>query len=109
MSIRSSRRKKILKNAGLCVRAGTQRVAAVAAVAVNNYDVILMDCQMPEMDGFEATKAIRAREAELAVQTGSAIHIPIIALTANAIKGDREVCLAAGWMAISPSQLTRRN
>jgi len=87
---------EILKNAGYACELVPNGVAAVAAVAVNNYDVILMDCQMPEMDGFEATKAIRAREAELAVQTGSPIHTPIIALTANAIKGDREVCLAAG-------------
>jgi signal transduction histidine kinase/DNA-binding response OmpR family regulator len=87
---------EILKNAGYACELVPNGVAAVAAVALNNYDVILMDCQMPEMDGFEATKAIRAREAELAVQTRSPIYTPIIALTANAIKGDREVCLAAG-------------
>ena len=56
----------------------------------SSFDAILMDVQMPEMDGFEATAAIRASEAE------SSGHIPIVALTAHALKGDRERCLAAG-------------
>lgn len=54
------------------------------------YDLILMDCQMPQMDGFEASRAIRQAETSLGR------HVPIIAMTASALQGDREACLAAG-------------
>ena len=56
----------------------------------DKYDIIFMDCEMPEMDGYTAVKAIRSREKE----TGG--HVPIIALTANALKGDRTMCLTTG-------------
>ena len=74
--------------------------AGVKAVMTGEFDLVLMDCHMPEMDGYEATSAIRAREAELNVllrEGGlSARRMPIVALTANAMEGDRERCLAAG-------------
>jgi len=65
-------------------------VKALETLAYRRFDVVLMDVQMPEMDGFATTRAIRKNEQE----TGG--HIPIIAMTAHAIKGDRERCLAAG-------------
>jgi CheY-like chemotaxis protein len=60
------------------------------AAAAERFDLILMDVQMPGMNGFEATAQIREREK----RTGE--HVPIVALTAHAIQGDRERCLAAG-------------
>ena len=62
---------------------------AVEMAAANDYSAILMDCQMPETDGYEATRLIRAGEA-------LSSRIPIIAVTAHTMRGDRERCLAAG-------------
>ena len=66
---------------------------AIEAAFQKDYDLVLMDCQMPEVDGYEATTTIRRLEAE--IHTGRR-RLFIVALTANAMDGDREICLAAG-------------
>jgi len=69
---------------------GTGR-AALETLARESFDLVLMDCNMPEMDGLEATRQLRAGMAG-----ARSTHMPVIALTANAMDGDRERCLAAG-------------
>jgi CheY-like chemotaxis protein len=65
---------------------------AIEATRHASYEMILMDCQMPEVNGFEATRTIREDEA----QARPSGHTPIVALTANAMEGDQKQCLAAG-------------
>jgi CheY-like chemotaxis protein len=64
---------------------------AIAHLEKKDYDLVLMDCQMPEMDGYEATRRIRDESSSVRNH-----RIPVIAMTANAMKGDREKCLEAG-------------
>ncbi|KWH34768.1 response regulator [Burkholderia stagnalis] len=81
----------MLEDTGYAVEVAENGREALDRLLEDRFDVVLMDCQMPLMDGFEATQWLRLREAE----TGAA-RLPVIALTANAISGDRERCLAAG-------------
>jgi CheY-like chemotaxis protein len=81
----------ILKKLGCEFDVASNGIEALEALSKNDYDMVLMDCQMPEMDGYETTKAIRSRR-----NTVRNPDILIIALTANALAGDREKCLAAG-------------
>ncbi len=80
----------LLEAEGHVVTVASYGKAALEQIESENFDLVLMDVQMPEMDGLEATARIRAREK----QTGT--HIPIIAMTAHALKGDRERCIEAG-------------
>ena len=85
-----------LKKLGYTCEIVAHGVAAVAAAQRRAFDVILMDCQMPELDGFEATRRIRQWETDLR-ETGETLEpIYIIAMTANAMVGDREACISAG-------------
>ena len=81
---------RLLSKRGHTVVVAMNGKEAVAAYGTQTFDLVLMDVQMPEMDGFEATATIRQKEKILGT------HIPIIAMTAHAMKGDRERCLAAG-------------
>ena len=85
---------RILEKRGHSIVIAHDGREAVEAFNSQPFDIILMDVQMPEVDGFEATAAIRAREQSAA--TPGTRPIPIIAMTAHAMKGDRERCLAAG-------------
>ena len=77
----------LLKKFGCVADVAMNGAEAVRAVGLASFDAILMDCQMPVMDGFEATAEIRGN---------SEVHVPIIALTANALEGERERCMEAG-------------
>ena len=79
----------MLKPLGARVDVARNGLEALAAARLHHYDVVLMDCQMPELDGFEATRRIRAHG-------GPCAEVPIVALTANVLPSDREACLAAG-------------
>ena len=81
---------KLLEDRGHQVTLANNGREALSILANQTFDAILMDIQMPEMNGLEATQAIRQNEI------GTGAHVPIIAMTANAMKGDREQCLAAG-------------
>ena len=83
--------REMLINAGFSCEIVENGAKACEIVFQREFSLILMDCQMPEMDGFEATIEIRRRESQL----GQA-RIPIIALTANAMQGDEQKCLAVG-------------
>jgi CheY-like chemotaxis protein/HPt (histidine-containing phosphotransfer) domain-containing protein len=94
---------ELLRSGGYVCDVRSNGTEAVAAVKNFPYDLVLMDCQMPEMDGYEATGAIRQWEAGQKRRP-----LPIIALTANALSGDRQRCLEAGMTDYLKKPLSRR-
>jgi PAS domain S-box-containing protein len=89
----------MLQSLGCHVRVVDSGAKALAALGQSEFDIVLMDRQMPEMDGFDATAEIRARRLLRPQQPRGAIEpvrLPVVGLTASALKGDREICIAAG-------------
>jgi signal transduction histidine kinase/DNA-binding response OmpR family regulator/HPt (histidine-containing phosphotransfer) domain-containing protein len=91
---------KLLEKLNYRVEVVADGLAAVAAWQTGKFDLIIMDCQMPQMDGYEATREIRRLEE-------GKCHIPIVALTAHAMKGDEEKCRAAGMDAYLSKPIDR--
>jgi CheY-like chemotaxis protein len=89
----------ILRKLGLTADLAGNGLEALELVRERTYDIVFMDCQMPEMDGFQATRAIREME-------GPDRRVPILAMTANAMQGDRERCLEAGMDDYIPKPIT---
>jgi two-component system sensor histidine kinase/response regulator len=83
--------RRMLEKRGHAVVVTANGAEALAALDRQPFDLVLMDVQMPDMDGLEATAEIRRREAQRGLP-----HLPIVALTAHAMKGDQERCMAAG-------------
>lgn len=94
---------KLLEKAGYAADLVENGRQALDLLRAEKYDLVLMDCQMPEMDGFAATQKIRA-----STELRSGRDVPIIALTANAMEGDRERCLAAGMDDYLPKPINAR-
>jgi PAS domain S-box-containing protein len=92
---------RVLEGAGHTVSLANNGQEAVDQSAAQPFDLVLMDVQMPVMDGLDATRAIRAREAQ------GGTRLPIIAMTANAMKGDQEMCLEAGMDGYVPKPVKR--
>ncbi|MBK9385746.1 MAG: response regulator [Planctomycetes bacterium] len=94
--------RRLLENLGCTVDVASDGVEAVAAVEAGSFDLVLMDCQMPLLDGYDATRVIRVNENLRGVRT------PILAMTANAMKGDRERCLDAGMDDYLPKPIDKQ-
>jgi signal transduction histidine kinase/DNA-binding response OmpR family regulator/HPt (histidine-containing phosphotransfer) domain-containing protein len=87
--------RRLLSTLGVQTAVAENGQQAILAIQAGGFDLVLMDCQMPVMDGYEATRVVRDRERSCGPGAVSQ-HLPILAMTANALPGDREKCLAAG-------------
>ena len=99
--------RKMLMYYGLQVDVAEDGYQALQAMKLQSYDLVFMDCQMPRMDGFEATKLWRMHEKEVDYGLATKHRTVIIAITANAMRGDREKCIAAQMDDYLPKPLTR--
>jgi CheY-like chemotaxis protein len=97
---------RLLKTLGIEPQIAENGKKAVHMIQQHTFDLVLMDCQMPEMDGYEATQAVRVWEKSVPA-TGSKRRLPVVALTANALVGDRERCAAAGMDGYLSKPITR--
>jgi signal transduction histidine kinase len=95
---------RLLQQFGFKADIANNGLAAIGALERQPYDIIFMDVQMPELDGLEATRRIRQRQQDPSAVAHFHRPIMIVAMTANAMHGDREKCVAAGWTIISPSR-----
>jgi CheY-like chemotaxis protein len=93
----------LLRKFAAVVSSAANGVEALAALRRSDFDVVLMDCQMPEMDGYEATRQLRRFEP-----THPNRDVPVIAVTANALATDREKCRAAGMNTYLTKPIDRR-
>lgn len=99
---------ELVMSAGFRTKLVANGFEAVKAVTQNRFDAVLMDCEMPEMDGFAATQEIRRLEAAGKLTSTPANPLPIIALTAQAIQGDRQRCLDAGMTDYATKPIQRQ-
>lgn len=97
---------KMLAKLGFRADVASDGCAAIAAMDAGHYDLVLMDCLMPKMDGFQATRGIREREAQRAGTYSRSSRIPIVAMTANASEQDRDRCFEAGMDDFLPKPVT---
>ena len=95
---------RLLEKMGIQPMVANNGKIALDLIAKHTFDLVLMDCRMPVMDGYTACKELRNRERN----RGDSYRLPVVAITANALKGERERCLAAGWDDYLTKPVTKR-